>query len=240
MDLMNAETINLGISTALLLGISSGASLCTFACFPFLSPIFLTSGVGTYHSWRILLPFSLGRISGYSLVGLIAGLGGKLMAGPGLEFRWLLGGATIIAAISLWWRLQQHNPIHATKTTIVKIQSVQPTHSTCSCQQSKFLINLLPGSLFFMGLGMALNPCPALNMIFLTAAITANAVEGILLGMSFGIGAVLIPTLIFAFGIAHLAEEIKLQLIKWRKIIENIGVIMLILLGLMTIGWTTS
>ncbi len=58
------------------------------------------------------------------------------------------------------------------------------------------LQNILPGGLFFMGVGMALNPCAPLGTIMLASSATASAMLGLSLGFGFGLGAILMPSFI--------------------------------------------
>ena len=87
---------------------------------------------------------------------------------------------------------------------------------------------------------MALNPCAPLGTVTLAAAATANTADGLSLGLAFGLGAVLLPALIFGLGVAHLGNEIKIQLARWRVTVENTGITLLALMGVTTaMGWMT-
>ena len=89
-----------------------------------------------------------------------------------------------------------------------------------------------------MGMGMALNPCAPLTTVVLAAATTASLFAGLSLGLGFGLGAVFIPTLVFAFGVAHFGSQIRSYLRDYRVALENISIGILILLGAGTaMGW---
>jgi len=89
-----------------------------------------------------------------------------------------------------------------------------------------------------MGTGMALNPCIPLITILTVAATMATPMDGAQLGVAFGLGAVVIPTLFFAFAIAYFSQQIKEHLNQWKKKLELISGIMLIFLGSFTaLGW---
>ena len=97
---------------------------------------------------------------------------------------------------------------------------------------------MLPGSLFFMGMGMALNPCAPLTTVILGAATTASALAGFSLGLGFGLGAVAIPTLIFTFGVAHFGLQLKKHMGRWSGALETTSVGLLLLMGAGTaMGW---
>ncbi|TVO72548.1 urease accessory protein UreH domain-containing protein [Sedimenticola selenatireducens] len=229
------EPVVLSFGAVLLLGLGFGAGPCNIACLPYLGPVFVATGDGVRNAWRILLPFSTGRIVGYSLLGGLSGLLGLIVqdwiAAPWV--RWVLGGATIIVALSLLWRRRRRlrgagcsvrqQTSMTVEMTPAKKSGVAPT---------------LPGGLFFMGMGMALNPCAPLTTVILAAATAGSAFAGLMLGVGFGAGAVLVPTLIFALGVAHFGEQVKLHLSRWGNSLENASVALLIFMGIGTaMGW---
>ena len=85
------EILVLSFGAAMLLGLGFGAGPCNITCLPYLGPVLLADG----GAWRVVLPFSLGRLSGYAMLGAVAGSLGEIIIaqlenGPvGL----LLGGA---------------------------------------------------------------------------------------------------------------------------------------------------
>jgi hypothetical protein len=92
---------------ALALGLVFGMGACTIACLPYLGPVFLASGGGVRHSWRILLPFSIGRLSGYAGMATMAGVVGYYLEGATTDevtVRAVVGSATILIGIALWLR----------------------------------------------------------------------------------------------------------------------------------------
>ncbi|MDJ0808124.1 MAG: sulfite exporter TauE/SafE family protein [Gammaproteobacteria bacterium] len=224
--------VSLSFGAALLLGLSFGSGPCNIACLPYLGPVFLSTNHRGRQVWRTILPFSLGRMIGYALLAGAAGGVGLLVedwiASPWV--RWLLGGATILVAISLLWRRYRGNPsCHKTSRQQVVEVRLEETVDTPA---------LLPGGLFLMGMGMALNPCAPLTTVILAAATTASILAGMSLGIGFGLGAVFIPTLVFAFGIAHFGTQIRQHLSEWRIALENTSVGLLILMGVGTaMGW---
>ncbi len=227
------EPITLSFSAALILGLSFGAGPCNIACLPYLGPVFMATGDGVRNSWRTLVPFSAGRLSGYALLGAVAGWAGLLVqewvSHPGT--RWVLGGATIAVAIALLMR-SYRQPASCSKQPDVAVSPEVPI-SDLEKQTP-----LLPSGLFFMGMGMALNPCAPLTTVIFAAATTASAMGGFSLGMGFGLGAVIIPSLIFAFGVAHMGAQIREHLENWRGPLEKLSVVLLLLMGTATaLGW---
>lgn len=111
--MMPLEPVTLSFGAALLLGISFGSGPCTLACLPYLGPVLLHSRRSTGGSWRILLPFSLGRLCGYTLLGSASGWAGLLVQdwSSGPWARWSLGSATLLVAAVLVWRRTRHSPV---------------------------------------------------------------------------------------------------------------------------------
>ncbi|MBT2969385.1 MAG: sulfite exporter TauE/SafE family protein [Candidatus Thiodiazotropha sp. (ex Ctena orbiculata)] len=231
------EPVSLSFGAALLLGLSFGAGPCTIACLPYLGPVFTSCDQGRGSTWRTLVPFSLGRVSGYTLLAAAAGWVGlwveDLVAGPWV--RWLLGGATVLVALSILLRRRPDRCASAFQTSqTVKLTS-KPGAGVGTIERSS-----LPGGLYLMGLGMALNPCAPLTTLILAAATSASLITGAFLGAGFALGAVLLPTLVFAFGVAHLGRQIRLHLARHRIALENTSIGLLLMIGCATaLGWIT-
>jgi sulfite exporter TauE/SafE len=231
------EPVVLSFSAALLLGLGYGAGPCNIACLPYLGPVFAATQGGIRGAWRTLLPFSLGRITGYALLGGLAGGIGLLvedwLASPWV--RWVLGVATVMVALSLLFR-RRSGCAKASCQTKPEV-TLQPATSHPGKPQGR---RLLPGSLFLMGLGMALNPCAPLTTVVLASATSASIISGISLGTGFALGAVFVPTWVFAFGVAHFGEQIRHHLSQHRGALENTSVALLVLTGTATaMGWIT-
>ncbi len=227
---MEGAAATLTFGAALLLGLGFGAGPCNIACLPFLGPVFVASGGGVRRAWRVLLPFSLGRLTGYAGVGLAAGLAGGLATGwlDSPLVRWVLGGATVVVAVALLLRRRPHRCAAPAASGTQPLVRADAMHDR----------TLLPGGLFLMGAGMALNPCAPLSTVMLAAAATASAATGASLGLGFGLGAVLIPALVFGLGVAHLGSEINAHLERWRAHLTGVSAALLALMGIGTaMGW---
>ncbi|MEJ2461669.1 MAG: sulfite exporter TauE/SafE family protein [Candidatus Thiodiazotropha sp.] len=230
------EPVALSFGAALLLGLGYGAGPCNLACLPYLGPVFAATEGGIRGAWRTLLPFSIGRLSGYALLGGLAGALGLLvqdwLALPWV--RWVLGGATVLVALSLLFRRQRRcDNVRRERPKIAIDTLKQPPPA-----QGK--ASLLPGSLFLMGFGMALNPCAPLTTVMLASATSASIITGLSLGAGFALGAVFVPTWVFAFGVAHFGAQIRQHLTQHRNALENTSVALLVLTGTATaLGWIT-
>ena len=226
--MMPLVPVSLTFGGALLLGLSFGAGPCNIACLPYLGPVLMANDGNDRFAWRTLLPFSLGRLFGYTLLGLAAGIAGlfvqQWVAAPWV--RWILGGATVIAGMALLMR-RYSGKVSCSSSRGASADGISVPVPVKTAP-------LLPGSLFLMGMGMALNPCAPLTTVILAAATTASAVAGLSLGLGFGIGAIVIPTLIFGFGVAHFSSQIRERLGQWRGGLELTSVAFLMLMGVAT------
>ncbi len=208
-------------SLAMAMGLIFGLGPCNIACLPYLGPVFLARDGGLRHSWRTIVPFSLGRLTGYTLLGLLAGLTGQLIDKQ-LDSPWVpmvLGGATILVGLSLLFSNKQ------------KKSGCSSSSITGSLLVKFNLKKFLPNGLFFMGVGMALNPCAPLGKVMLAASATTSAVVGSSLGLGFGLGAILVPAIVFGVGMAYLGGQLREQLAQWRPLLEKTSAILLIFLG---------
>uniref|UniRef100_UPI0025D42FC3 sulfite exporter TauE/SafE family protein n=1 Tax=Sulfuricurvum sp. TaxID=2025608 RepID=UPI0025D42FC3 len=79
--------------------LSYGATACMLTCMPLLSPILLANSATRQQSLKVLLPVSLGRISGYTALSLISYLGAtmiKALISDTILMGYLLGSVTLI------------------------------------------------------------------------------------------------------------------------------------------------
>ncbi len=229
------EPVILSFGAALLLGLGYGAGPCNVACLPYLGPVFAATEGGIRGAWRTLLPFSLGRLSGYALLGGLAGGLGLLvqdwLAAPWV--RWLLGGATVLVALSILFRRRSSCRSACSDSQAVPLSTISNREPTAND-------SMLPGSLYMMGFGMALNPCAPLTTVILASATSASIISGISLGAGFALGAVFVPTWVFAIGVAHFGEQIRHHLTQHRPALENTSIALLVLTGTATaMGWIT-
>lgn len=223
--MLEVDPATMTFSLAVAMGLIFGIGPCNVSCLPYLGPVFFAREGGVRNSWRTIVPFSLGRISGYSMLGLLSGLLGQVMQ-DSLDtslVRMFLGGATVMVGLGLLFITanKQHGHCNVkTSPGFFKRFGSKPG-----------LQNLLPGGLYFMGMGMALNPCAPLGTIMLASSATASAMLGLSLGLGFGFGAILMPAIIFGVGIAYFGEQIRIQLKDWRAGLEKTSAVLLILMG---------
>lgn len=214
-------TAALTLPMALSMGLAFGAGPCNVTCLPFITPLFVARQHNPAQAWRVMSWFSAGRLSSYALCGMLAGIAGGLLQ-QWLQqdwVGWLLGAAAMLLGGNILWQKYR-------KATVPACAS--------GCSGSGRRTPLSPAGVYLLGLGMALNPCAPLTAILVAASATGSALNGLLLGLSFGAGAVLIPTLLFAVGVAHFGREIRAHLQHWRPHLETLSASLLIGLGILT------
>ncbi len=224
--MMPVETI-VGLPMALTLGLVYGLGPCLISCLPYLGPVFLARDFSLRRSWRVVLPLSLGRLGGYSLFGAAAGWAGhyvKDSAAAYPQLHLLVGAAALMVGLALFWRRQP----------ACSVVPAAPTADGQPLRRFDFGSEprpLLPGGLFLMGAGMALTPCGPLGVVLFSAAASGHVFSGFLLGFSFGLGAIVVPSLVFGLGVAYFGARLREQLGPWRPRIEALSAGLLILVG---------
>jgi len=221
------EQTIVGLPMAMTLGLVFGMGPCVVSCLPYLGPVFLASDGGIRHSWRILLPLSLGRLAGYGGFGLAAGLAGQLVGDQigTSTVRAVLGCATVMVGLAL---LLRRRPAACGAPRPAEL----PLQRRDGPDRAR---GLMPGGLFLLGLGMALNPCTPLGVVLFSAAASASGAAGLALGLGFGLGAVAVPSLVYGVGVAYFGSRLRAQLHNHRVGIERLSAALLIFVGLINI-----
>lgn len=225
------EPLTLGFGAALLMGLAFGAGPCTVTCLPYLGPVFLAQEGGWRRTIEVILPFSAGRLTGYCALGVVAGYAGYAATnwfeeGPaGI----MLGIATVVLGVLLMRRAGRGLGCAVKKT---------PAEQKVALPGKRGSGKLMPFSLFGLGMGMALNPCVPLGTVLTVAAAGADPLLGCELGLAFGLGAVVVPAMVFGVVVAHFGVEVRRALAQWRGKLEAGAGGMLIVLGSITaLGW---
>ncbi len=228
------EPLALSFSAALLMGLAFGAGPCNVTCLPYLGPVFLGNGRGARGGWRIVLPFSLGRLSGYAALGAVAGAFGYAATATLEEgtATLLLGIATMVLGLMMWRRAGRGRCSLKSQGAVTEVAlPIAPAGKQLNAAA-------MPMGLFGMGAAMALNPCVPLGTVLLAAAASGKAGEGLLLGSAFGLGAVVIPALVFGLLVAHFGEQVRMHLQRQQRRLEQGAALLLVLLGWITaMGW---
>jgi sulfite exporter TauE/SafE len=214
-----------GAPMAATLGFAYGMGPCLISCLPFLGPVFLASDGGIKKSWKIILPLSLGRLVAYSAFGAMVGMAGHYVKGAITvdSVRIVVGCAVLMMGLALLLR-KPGKACASTATQGVPLQRMDKKHESSQM--------LMPGGLFLMGIGMTLSPCAPLGLVLFSASMTGSAAGGLLLGLSFGLGAIVIPAIAYGVGMAYMGVRLREQLQDWRPRIERVSALLLLGVGI--------
>jgi len=221
---MESQIIALSVAGAFILGLTFGAGACNVSCLPYLGPVFFSSGNAGKKPWKVIVPFSLGRLIGYITLASVAAYIGSSMEIL-FQSRWsgvILGCATFTAGLLLLLRQKKGSSCH-------KKHETKPKAS-----------GSLPIGYFFMGLGMTFTPCLPFGTILFASAAGGSVVTGINLGLFFGLGAVIIPALLFGFAVARLGETTIENIGKYRPHLERFAASTMMLIGAITFSGVTT
>ena len=213
---------SLAYTSLFLIGLSYGATACMLSCMPFLSPILLANSRSIKHAMGVVLPFSIGRVVSYMLMAMLASVSmlqvKSIIDNPAIS-QTILGSATMIIAIVMFYRSYKESASHCSSST--------PTTSKTSI-----------ASYFTMGLAISLNPCAPIMTLIATAANSSSISNASFMGLSFGLGAIAASLLFYGFLISSIAREIIEQFRHYKKIIERIAALLLAMVAVSVFkGW---
>ncbi|PJA31562.1 MAG: hypothetical protein CO187_08785 [Zetaproteobacteria bacterium CG_4_9_14_3_um_filter_53_7] len=199
-----------------IIGLSFGAGACMFTCIPTLGVMLLSQDIGARETALQTLRFNLGRISAYTLLASVSGLVGASLVGLlDISHANLIFAAMLLFSAALLW--------HKGRV------------AGCSSTGQK---KRLRAGLFGMGFAMGLRPCAPLAGVMAASAATGSAAYGLLLGLSFGAGAIVVPQLVFGIGLGRAGHEIRSQLRGRQQQLARIGASVLACVGIgVGMGW---
>jgi hypothetical protein len=187
-------------------------------CMPLLSPILLANSATRQQSLKVLLPISLGRISGYIALSLIAYLGAtmiKSLISDATLMGYLLGSVTLILAGRLWFSLR-----------------------TSSCCSTATETPQQAIGLFMTGVLLSMSLCaPVITMMTLSAS-SHSLLWAIAYGAVFGLGATLLWFLFFSVVLTAILKESLVHLSRYRVLLQRTAPIILAGVGIAIFkGW---
>ncbi|HLD24182.1 MAG TPA: sulfite exporter TauE/SafE family protein [Sulfuricurvum sp.] len=202
-----------------IVALSYGATACMLTCMPLLSPILLANSATRQQSLRVLIPISLGRISGYIFLSLIAYMGAtmiKSLISDTALMGYFLGSVTLILAVRLWFSLKS---------------STSCCTSSSQTPQGKF-------ALFITGALLSMSLCaPVITMMTLSAA-SHSLLWAIAYGFTFGLGATLLWFLFFSVVLTAILKESLIHLSLYRNFLQHTAPILLAGVGIAIFtGW---
>ncbi len=210
------EVLIAASSTALILGLSFGASACMLSCIPTLGMTILTEQGGSHSTMRLAARFNAGRWLGYSILGVVSSaIGASITQGINAQHAgWVFGSLLVFSGLMLWRRAARF-----------------------SCgKHGKKADSIFKGSMFGMGLGMSLTPCAPLAAVCASAAASGSVGAGLLLGASFGLGAIIPAQLALGYGLGAAGQQIRTQLSMQAGRLGCIGGSAMILMGAAVMG----
>lgn len=202
-----------------IVALSYGATACMLTCMPLISPILLANNATRQQSLRVLLPISLGRISGYIFLSLVAYAGAsmvKSIISDTALMGYLLGSVTIILAGRLWFSLK--------------------ASSSCCSTSPQTPQGQIP--LFITGALLSMSICaPVITMMTLSAA-SHSLLWAIAYGAVFGLGATLLWFLFFSVVLTQILKESLIHLSRYRNFLQHAAPILLAGVGIAIFtGW---
>jgi cytochrome c biogenesis protein CcdA len=191
-----------------------------FSCMPFLSPLLVNNSQTVKRSMALVVPFSLGRIFTYTMISLLA-LGGagfiKAVLDDNEIFQVLLGVFTLIMGVVMLFKVVKRS-------------------SSCSGAPLPKNFKTSPWGLFGIGALISINPCaPILTLIALSANSTSS-LHAMGMGISFGLGAVLVPLVFYGFILSTLMRGLLIEFKSYAKKIEIVAALFLVLVGVLVIN----
>ncbi|MBN0986348.1 sulfite exporter TauE/SafE family protein [Amphritea pacifica] len=236
---MSVELLGLELTaavlTAFLIGLSFGSGPCNISCLPYLGPVLLgPAAQQPFHA--VLLPFMSGRLAGYLLLGTLAAASGSVLQHylkhPLLP--WVIAGVTFWLALRMLF--QSRKPVCSVavpqsdgRQTSDQRSSAVRLIATDAVATEKNRLQLA-----LLGFSLALNPCVPLLGLLAAAAQSADPLWGASVALSFGLGAIVIPTLLVRYGFALLGQELQRQLATWQQALTRTGAVMLMLVAVNT------
>lgn len=202
-----------------LVALSYGATSCMLSCMPLLSPILLANATTRAQSLHVLLPVSLGRLSGYVFLSLIAFFGATLIKAfisDNVLMGYILGTLTLILALRLWFSLRRSSAC-----------------CTTSAPSPQGAIEL-----FFTGAFLSMSLCaPVITMMTLSAT-SSSLLWAVAYGLAFGLGATLLWFLFFSIILTSILKESLTHLQQYRNILQHLAPLFLAGVGVAIFnGW---
>jgi len=191
-----------------IIGLSFGAGACMFTCIPTLGVAILSQSLTPREVMAQTWRFNSGRIAAYALMAAVSGaIGASLVGLINVGFANLvLAGMLTISALLLWRTEKRPGCSGAGK-------------------------RLVMAGMFGMGFGMGLRPCLPLAGVMAAAAATGSWQHGLLLGSVFGVGAVVVPQIVFGYALGRAGAEMRSQMRKNQHLLSRVGATILLVVS---------
>jgi cytochrome c biogenesis protein CcdA len=201
----------LALLSLFFVGFSYGASVCTFTCMPFLAPLLINARQDRAGVMRVLVPFSLGRMSAYIVIALVATMGAgvvKSMIDDSDISRYILSLSTLIMGL------------------VVLYKSYKNTQTCCTKSESRL-------GHYAVGFGISFNLCVPVMSLVAVSANSDSLMSSAIYGIIFGLGVVSFGFILFLFVFSKIINTFMEELGKMKKKIEIFSGFFLILLSIL-------
>ena len=196
-----------------------------FSCMPFLTPILVKNSNNIKQSLGVMIPFSLGRIFTYTIIAIVAFTSSLLikeLLKNNTLLSYILGTVTIILGFTMLYNSYKNNKSCGIHKPIVKEQ------------------NFSKLGFFTMGATISINLCTPVISLITVSSNTTTIYSAIAFGIAFGVGAVLFTLLFYGFFFSTLIRGLLEQFNQYKKHLEVIASLFLILVGILIISGKLS
>ncbi|MDA3946761.1 MAG: sulfite exporter TauE/SafE family protein [Helicobacteraceae bacterium] len=204
------------------IGLSYGSTACMFACMPFLTPLLVSNAESVRESMTVILPFSLGRIFTYSAIAVLALSGAgfvKALLDDNALFQLILGAFTLAMGLFMLFRV------------VYKKKNACASNAGIPKSRKESLLGL-----FGIGALVSVNPCaPVLTLVALSAN-SGSVLNAVGMGISFGVGAVLVPFLFYGFFLSNVVRGLLVEFKAYTKSIEIAAALLLTTVGILIVN----
>ncbi len=195
-------------SRLFLLGLVSGAGICSLSCLHYLGPYLVGTGQGFRDGVLASSLFVCGKIASYTILCGCAAAFGKVFMSDALRPGGVWPGLILVAAA-------------------LGI----PFSRRLGCGTSG-CATIRKVSLFGLGISSSLLPCPTLAAVFLLAADKGTVIAGMGYGAMFGLGLALSPLLIIGGGLSMIADRLRLETGSLMPAVRILSVIIMTGMGI--------
>jgi thiol:disulfide interchange protein DsbD len=198
----------------LAMGFFYGLTLCSFACLPLIAPYVFATQQGFRKGFDATAIFIFARVAGYTLLGALAGLAGKLvLEHVGLQKPMIFAGLLVLAigiAVAFRRRKTCGKSLHVPRSS---------RHMT------------------ILGFATSLMPCPPLYAIMIYAATTQSMVTGALLAFLFGFGTLASPLYYLGGATGWLSSRIGQETAyKYNALLRTLSALVIMMFGVKLIA----
>lgn len=195
-----------------MLGLTSGLTVCSWSCLPYIGPYIIGSKTGFSSGVRAVLMFSLGKLISYALLGALAGyLGNKV-----LEYSRSGLASTVLALLIIWLG-----------DTLFFKTKCRNGKATSKIQHDTYLLPLL-----FLGITAGMAPCLPLSGVLLSAAASHSVIKGFWTTILFGMGTTISPLIIIGGMMGWFSGGLSRKIPQYSPLFQKICGLILVSLGI--------